>query len=89
MKKPPLRKVTFKTINSGVDEKGRPVWGLAYFDDHHIEIDRNLRNASKLNTLAHELFHIYHPEASERRVNHFGNELERIAKRMNLIREDD
>lgn len=89
MKKPPLRKVTCRIADCGHDPRTkRKYWGFAYHDDLSIEIDKSLNNAKRLNILAHELFHLYHPETSERRAIHFGNEVERIAKRLKLIRED-
>lgn len=69
--------------------KLKGVWGWAYKDENYIEIEERLEPYAKLNTLCHELYHIFEPRRGEARVEHFGNEVERIARRLKLLQEDD
>lgn len=67
----------------------KDVWGWAFKDENYIEIEERLPPYVKLNTLVHELYHIFEPRRGEERVEHFGNEAERIARRIKLIPEED
>lgn len=87
--KKPLRKIRFRVKTLAKDpETGSTVWGWAWLGEDLIEIEKALSPYDKLNTLVHEIYHIFEPSRDERTVNHFGNEVERIARRLKLLKED-
>ena len=49
--------------------------GLAWVGEDKIEIDGRLKSKQFLNTLIHEMLHIYNPNWSETRVDQTANEM--------------
>ena len=49
--------------------------GLAWVDKNKIEIDGRLKSKQYLNTLIHELLHIYNPTWSETKVDQTATEM--------------
>ena len=67
----------------------RGPWGWAHLEKQKIEVEERLEPYGKLNIIAHELFHIFCPKASEAMTWHFGNEVERIARKLKLLKQED
>ena len=63
--------------------------GLAWVEDRRVEIDSRLTSLEYLDTLLHELLHIYNPEWSEIKVAQTATEIAMIiwAKDYRRIRE--
>ena len=49
--------------------------GLAWVGEDKIEIDGRVKSKQYLNTLIHEMLHIYNPNWSETRVDQTANEM--------------
>ena len=60
--------------------------GQAYTDAKVIEIDPRQKSKNYLNTLIHELLHVYNPEWSETKVTKTANEMTDIIWKKNYRR---
>ena len=60
--------------------------GQAYSDARVIEIDPRQRSKSYLDTLIHEMLHVYNPEWSESKVTKTANEMTDIIWQKNYRR---
>ena len=49
--------------------------GLAWVGENKIEIDGRLKSKQYLNTLIHEMLHVYNPDWSESKVTKTANEM--------------
>ena len=79
-----LRKIRFRAKKIYGDH-----WGIAFPKSAYIEIEERLEPYAKLNILCHELYHVFEPGRSEETVHHFGNEVERIARKLKLFQQED
>ena len=60
--------------------------GQAYSDARVIEIDPRQRSKNYLDTLIHEMLHVYNPEWSENKVSKTANEMTDIIWKKNYRR---
>ena len=60
--------------------------GQAYSDARVIEIDPRQRSKAYLDTLIHELLHVYNPDWSETKVTKTANEMTEIIWKKNYRR---
>ena len=60
--------------------------GLAWVGENKIEIDGRLKSKQYLNTLIHEMLHVYNPEWSENKVTKTANEMTEIIWQKNYRR---
>jgi len=60
--------------------------GQAYADSRIIEVDPRQRSKNYLDTLIHEMLHVYNPEWSENKVTKTANEMTDIIWQKNYRR---
>ena len=60
--------------------------GQAYTDSRIIEVDPRQRSKNYLDTLIHEMLHVYNPEWSENKVTKTANEMTDIIWQKNYRR---
>ncbi len=62
--------------------------GMAYIDENRIEIDPRQKSKEYLDTLIHEILHLFNPDWSETKVSKAANEMTKIIWDKNYRRVD-
>ena len=77
-----MKKVRFKF------KRSPGVWGLAFQDEHRIELDPYLTDQTLLDIAIHETTHVVAPDLSEEAVDRIGRACADILWRLGFRREE-